>query len=356
MTTVVLLLVSLLIGVGVEQLSHRWKVADEGLDPHSRRTRRRRRRTVAAVAAVLLLVGLPLAGYLYANSIFQKIPRVAVGSHLSSGGKGTNYLLIGTDARPGVEQGNRSDTVLVLHTGSGGNKMLSIPRDLYVTIAGTGQKAKLNAAYNGGPGRLIDTIESNLDLPINRYIEVNFTAFGGVVDSLGGVTINFPNPAHDEKSGLYVPQSGDVKLDGAQALAYVRSRAYVETIPGRGDVAQGGLPDINRNQRQQAFLRAVLAKAGQSKNPFQLASVGNSISKGLRIDDHMTLWDAIRFGWKLRGGLQPESVPLPVVPANAGGQSILNLDGARGPSGARPVPVRADRAGGGSRPGRGHGA
>lgn len=331
MTTFLLLVVSLLVGAGGEQLWHRSQVSATGLEPSGRHRRKRRRRTIVAVAAVVLLVGLPLAGYLYADSIFSKIPRVAVGSHLSSGGKGTNYLLIGTDARPGVEAGNRSDTVLLLHTGAGGAKMVSIPRDLYVTIAGTGQKGKLNAAYNGGPARLVDTVEANLGLPVNRYIEVNFTAFGGVVDSLGGVTINFPNPAHDVKSGLYVPQAGDVKLDGAQALAYVRSRTYIETIPGRGDVPQGGLPDINRNQRQQAFLRAVLAKAGKSKNPFQLASVGNSISKGLKIDDHMTLWDALRFAWRM-GGLQPQSIPLPVVPANAGGQSVLNLDQSNAPA------------------------
>lgn len=331
MTTVLLLVVSLLVGAGVEQLSHRSKVAAAGLDQYGRRRRRGRRRAILAVAAVLLLVGLPLAGYLYADSIFSKIPRVAVGSHLSSGGRGTNYLLIGTDARPGVEAGNRSDTMLLLHTGSGGSKMVSLPRDLYVTIAGTGQKDKLNAAYNGGPARLVDTVKANLDLPINRYIEVNFTAFGGVVDSLGGVTINFPNPAHDVKSGLYVPQAGDVKLNGAQALAYVRSRTYIETIPGRGDVPQGGLPDINRNQRQQIFLRAVMAKAGSSKNPFQLASVGNSISKGLKVDDHMTLWDSLRFAWRM-GGLKPVSIPLPVVPTTARGQSILTLDQSKSPA------------------------
>ncbi len=324
MTTVLLLVGSLLVGVVVEQLAHRTKVADEAFAPHERRRRRRRRRTVAAVVVVVLLIGAPLAGYLYADHVFSKIPRVAVGSHLSSGGHGTNYLMIGSDARPGVEQGNRSDTMLVLHLGSGGAKLLSIPRDLYVTIAGTGQKAKLNAAYNGGPARLIDTVEQNFDLPINRYIEINYTAFGGVVDALGGVTINFPNPAHDVKSGLYVPQAGDVKLDGAQALAYVRSRAYVETIPGRGDVPQGGLPDINRNQRQQTFLRAVLSKAGRSKNPFQLARVGNALSKGLRIDDRMTLWDAIRFAWDM-GGLNPQSIPLPVVPTTIGGQDVLQL-------------------------------
>lgn len=328
MSTAILLVVSILVGIGVEQFAHRSQVADAGFGPDDRHRRKRQRRTIVATVVVLLLVGVPVAGYLWANAKFNQIARVDVGTHLTSGGHGTNYLLIGSDARPGVEQGNRSDTILLLHIGSGGAKMVSIPRDLWVTIAGTTSKAKINAAYNRGPGALVDTVEESLKLPINRYMEVNFTKFGGVVDSLGGVTINFPNPAHDTHSGLYVPQSGDVKLNGTQALAYVRSRYYIETIPGRGDVPQGGLPDINRNQRQQTFLRAVLKKSGSSKNPFTLMSVATSVSKGLRIDNKMTLWDAVRFAWDM-GQLNPVSIPLPVVPTTAGGQAVLDLDQAK---------------------------
>jgi LCP family protein required for cell wall assembly len=330
-STLILLLVSLAIGVGVEQLAHRTKVRDQRYDPKTRKRRRRRRRTAIAVVVLVLLVALPVVGYVIANDKFQKIARVDVGSHLSSGGHGTNYLLVGTDTRPGFEGSNRSDTILLLHIGKGGAKMVSIPRDLYVTIAGTNTKAKINSAYNKGPGTLIDTIEENLDLPINRFMQINFTEFGGVVDSLGGVTIHFDNPAHDDHSGLYQPKAGDVTLNGDQALAYVRSRYYVETIPGKGDVPQGGLPDINRNARQQAFLRAVLKKAGSSKNPFKLLDVGDAVSKGLKIDNDMTLWQAIVFAWDM-GRLNPQSIPLPVVPATADGQSILNLNPTEAPA------------------------
>lgn len=325
MTWLLFLLLGAALGVGAEQLLHRLRpeaAERPALSPVARRRRRSRRLVIGLLVALLLLVGLPLAGYLYANHQFQKVPRIAVGSHLGGGGHGTNYLLVGTDGRPGVE-GNRSDTIMLLHIDSHGSKTMSIPRDLWVTLAGRGTKAKINAAHNNGPAELVDTVEQNLNLPVNRYLEVSYTSFAGLVDAVGGVTLNFPYPASDVKSGLYVPQTGDVKLNGAQALAYVRSRTYTEVIPGRGSVVDGSA-DLGRVQRQQAFLRAVLKEAGGSKNPSTLLKISQAMTKGLAIDDRMTLWNAMVFAWDM-GSLHPQSVTLPTRPDTAAGQSILRL-------------------------------
>jgi LCP family protein required for cell wall assembly len=281
---------------------------------------------VAIAMPILLLLGL-LGGYLWAKSVFDKIERVDTQGTLADGGlgSGTNYLLVGSDTREGVDggeggitdgdfpSGQRSDTMVILHTGSDGTKLLSIPRDLYVEIADTGESGKINGAFNGGAPRLIQTISDNLDIPIQRYVEVDFVSFGGLVDALGGITIDFPNPAYDTNTGLMITEAGPQKLNGEQALQYVRSRHYHEVING---VDQGEDPtaDLGRIQRQQAFLHAVFEKLGNTKNPLTLARTLSSTADGLRIDDEMGLFDAIRLAWTLRGGLNPETLVLPTTP------------------------------------------
>jgi LCP family protein required for cell wall assembly len=290
-----------------------------------RRPRRRRRirvRRILAVIALLLVVGI-VGSFLYARSIFNRIERVEVSDSLTSAAHGTNYLIVGSDSRENVKQegdagfngseapgGQRSDTIMVLHLEDGKVRMLSIPRDLYVEIAGTDHRSKINAAYNGGPTQLIDTVTQSLGIPIDRYMEVDFVSFAGLVDALGGVTIEFPNPVVDAESGLNIPQAGPVELDGDMALAYVRSRHYTETIEGRQ--VEDPTADLGRIARQQAFLRVVFDKLSKTKNPFALANAASGMAKGLRIDDEMSLFDALRLGWGLRG-IEPEPLSLPVT-------------------------------------------
>jgi len=288
---------------------------------------------VLAVVAILVFVGI-VGSFLYARSIFNRIDRVPVSSELSSASHGTNYLIVGSDTRAdvkpgqpgyagaGVVTGARSDTLMVLNINGGKVKMLSIPRDLYVEIAGTGNHQKINAAYNGGPKRLVATITQDLGIPINRYMEVDFVSFAGLVDALGGVTINFPHPAIDTNSGLNITQAGPNKLNGAQALAFVRSRHYTEIINGRQ--VQDPRADLGRIQRQQEFLRVVFAKLSKTKNPFRLAHVANGMAGGLHIDDKMSLFDALRLGWAMRG-INPQSLVLPTTPARRNGADVLLL-------------------------------
>ena len=300
------------------------------------RPRLRRLLLLSGLLLPLLLLVMLVGGWLYARSVFDKIDRVEVAEVLSHGGEGTNYLIVGSDSRDPADLeeaglnpeafedggGQRSDTMLVLRFADGAAQMLSVPRDLFVPIAETGGSAKINAAFNGGPKRLILTIQQALGIPIHHYLEVDFVSFAKLVDSLGGVTIDFPNPAFDTHSGLDVPQSGAVELDGAQALAFVRSRHYTEVIDGKNRTDPTG--DLGRVTRQQQFLTAVLSKLGQSKNPVSLARAANSASGGLRIDDTIGLLDAARLGWRLRG-MHPTTVILPVTVGRNSAGSVVFL-------------------------------
>ena len=334
---VLFLVVGLALGVGAERLvGGRHDAAGAvpvGAVPGASAPKRPRsvgrivRRT--AIGLVVLLLALGVGGYLWASSIFNKIEKIDPAGQLSHG-SGTNYLLVGSDngrtaadQRPGVA-GARSDTIMVLRIQGGHAKMLSLNRDLWVTNPATGQKGRLNATYNSGPANLIKAVTQNFGIPIDRYIEIDFASFGSLVDSFGGIDITFANPAFDLASGLDVRTAGVVHLDGTQALAYVRSRHYYERINGQ-PVAEGGLPDVNRTLRQQTFLRAIMAKAGNKRNPFTLMSAASKMSKGLRIDKQMTMLDAARFAWNM-GRLNPETVRMPVTPfVTSGGADVLSL-------------------------------
>jgi LCP family protein required for cell wall assembly len=285
--------------------------------------RRVRWRRVLLGVAVLLVVAI-LGSFLYARSIFNRIERVQVSEALTSSTHGTNYLIVGSDSRANVTEegdpgfttaeapsGQRSDTIMVLHLEGGKAQMLSIPRDLYVPIAGTDGKQKINAAYNGGPTRLVNTVTQYFDIPIDRYMEVDFVSFAGLVDALGGITINFPYPAQDTESGLYIPEPGPHELDGDMALAYVRSRHYQE-LKEDGEWHEDPTADLGRITRQQAFLTTVFGKLSDTKNPFTLARAADGIATGLRIDDKMSFTDALRLGWGMRGIVPEPLDPLPV--------------------------------------------
>lgn len=343
MTIALFLLAGLVLGVTAERLIGPPKApaTEAPLSPNSpaalpdRAPRRKRRtgRIVAwsAVVVVVLLIAGAVGAYLWASSVFDKIEKVDVSAQLApEASGGTNYLLVGSDnGRQGEQQregvaGARSDTIMILHVEDGHAKMLSLNRDLWVANPATGQNGRLNATYNTGPANLIQAVTQNFGIPIHRYIEIDFVSFGGLVDAFGGIDIYFEHPAFDLASGLDVKTAGLVHLDGAQALAYVRSRHYAEVIDGKV-VLEGGLPDVNRTRRQQAFLRAIMAKAGGKRNPFTLKKAAENMSDGLRIDDDMTMWQAARFAWDM-GRMDPESVVLPVTPrTTSGGAAVLDL-------------------------------
>jgi LCP family protein required for cell wall assembly len=279
-------------------------------------------RTLVGIALVVAL--LSAGGLLWGYLQFRSVERVELADVLAST-DGTNYLIVGSDSRSGISaddpnasailgpggQGSepeRADTIMILRVDGEGSRMLSIPRDLLVTISETGATTRINSAFNGGPRRLIATLRDQLQLPIHHYLEIDFVAFRDLIDALGGITINFPYPASDHMSGLNVTETGDVRLDGTQALAYVRSRYYTETIEGRQVTEPTG--DIGRVIRQQQFLSAVVREVGSTKNPLRIMSVTSSMVDGMRVDDQLSYLEAVRLVLRFRSmELEPASLP-----------------------------------------------
>ncbi|GGU97228.1 hypothetical protein GCM10010182_11770 [Actinomadura cremea] len=163
---------------------------------------------------------------------------------------GFNMLLIGSDARG--DDASRSDTLMLLHVpeGRGGVRVVSFPRDLMVEVppcgGAPGARKMINSAFTtGGAECAWKTVESLTDVRIDRAVTVGFDGFRRVVDALGGVEMTLPEPVVDRKAGLSLP-AGRQRLDGTQALAYVRARYSL-----------GDGTDLSRIERQHAFLASM---------------------------------------------------------------------------------------------------
>lgn len=216
-------------------------------------------------------------------------------------GPAVNYLLIGSDSREGADPGSsdfggigdtnavsgrRSDTIMILRQEKDGNgaALMSIPRDLLVTIAGSGKQDRINSAYNQGPDVLAATVTQELGIPINHVVDIDFFGFKDLVDTVGGTTICFDFVTRDGNSGL-AQEPGCNVLDGVQALAYARSRNYEEFRDG--EWRKDPTADLGRIKRQQAFIsstvNATLAKL--QADPFLASELIESVSGSVRIDD-----------------------------------------------------------------------
>jgi LCP family protein required for cell wall assembly len=252
-----------------------------------------------------------------------------------------NYLLVGSDSREGVAGdevdvavvgdegevgGRRSDTIMILRQEeNGGLSLTSLPRDLWVEIADTGQSQRINSAYNDGPERLAKTITRELGIPIHHYVEVDFIGFKDIIDQIGGVEICVGNAARDTHSGLKL-DVGCQTLDGVQALAYARSR-YYEEWDGTNWVTDPRA-DLGRIERQQLFMRAavdgVLRKLRSS--PFSSGDLVEAVAESVRIDGRLDPYDAAE---TLRAAVEEgmHTYRIPVTPAEISGNSVLELDG-----------------------------
>ncbi len=289
-----------------------------------KRRHRWRRRTLYALSFVVLIAAAGVGGlYFYANYRFDQIKKIHA-KHLVAAappGQPFNLLLVGSDSRAFVSNatqvnafgdeanagGQRSDVTMVARFDPAAKTVtvLSIPRDLWVDIPGdvndiSGMN-RINAAYDSGPDLLIQTVEQDLGIPINHYISVDFPGFSGMVNALGGITMDFPTPVKDQYTGLDVTTTGCQVVNGTVALQLVRSR-HLYYMDSDGYWEYDGQSDFSRIQRQDAFFRAVLAKVNSSiTNPFTINSFIGAAVGNLTIDDTLSQGDLLHIADVFRG-------------------------------------------------------
>jgi LCP family protein required for cell wall assembly len=241
---------------------------------------------------------------------------------------GTTYLMVGSDSRKdlteeerkelgtGNASGQRTDTIMLLHTGDGPNLLLSIPRDSIVDIPGYGSN-KVNAAYAfGGPKLLVKTLENETGIKIDHFVEIGFGGFVDLVDAVGGVEVCPPFDMKDPQANINL-KKGCQEVDGPTALGYARSRKtdtqfgdlgraarQREVVSAIGSEATSPWSVINpvRYYRlNMAGARAV--RVSEETSPFALAQWAlamtrvdgeNGLTCGVPVADFAVNWDAER--------------------------------------------------------------
>jgi len=188
----------------------------------------------------------------------------------------TNLLVLGIDRTPEGTSLGRSDTNILItikplrpYVG-----LLSIPRDLWVTIPGVGEN-RINTAHyfaegqepGSGPYAALYTIENNFGVHVEHFLRIRFDGIVDLVDAMGGLNIELLN----SMAGL---PPGEHHLSGEQSLAFVRDRQ--------------GTDDFFRMQQGQFFVTEIIEQLIQPKNWPRIPAVVVAINDS--IDTNLPLW------------------------------------------------------------------
>ncbi len=216
----------------------------------------------------------------------------------------TDILVLGTDNAPlpGRSGDNHSDSIMIVRADPAHHRIayLSIPRDIVVPIAGVGS-AKINfAMQSGGIPLAIRTVRDLTGLPINHVIEVNFAQFKGLIDALGGITVDVPDAVRSNRFDCPYPtqtrcqqwqgwrfHKGPQHMNGQQALIYSRVR---ENLLNPREST-----DFFRASRQQAVIQATLSKFTSLGTIIGAPFDAGSWVKPITTD--LSTWQLIQLGW-----------------------------------------------------------
>ncbi len=289
----------------------------------------RRRVITATVVLGLLVIGL---GVGFAYSTWGRVNRVTIDRQQEPAGVAALepgeeeqvepdavdlneeiFLLVGSDSRDqltdlegfGAFEGRRADVVMVLIATPSGTALLSLPRDLLVTEPCRDSETRLNALLEGcvgimnGPTLLLRTVEDLIGERVDHYAMVDFAGFQEVVDVVGGYEICVDRPVRDRRASLSLP-AGCTLADGAQTLAWLRSRHTQELTEGGWEIMPG-MNDLVRNERQRAFLIDMMSRLSDFSSPQALAASANALAPHITVDQELTLGDAVDLAWIMRG-------------------------------------------------------
>ncbi|ANH37125.1 Biofilm regulatory protein A precursor [Nocardioides dokdonensis FR1436] len=292
-----------------------------------RRAKPRRSHTVAKVLVASLVVLGMVAGlgvtYLYrhysGNLTVLDIDDQLVGERpdkveVAGPQEPLNVLVMGSDSREGdvnnidglTGDGERSDTTLLLHLSADRERAygVSIPRDSMVDrptcrtedgaeIPAEGYQMWNEAFQLAGPACTIQQFEELSGIRLDHFVVVDFEGFQGMVDAVGGVEVCIPETIDDRAHGIYL-EAGTRKLEGIQALNYVRER-----------YALSGGSDIGRMKRQQAFIASMVSTVLSSDTmarPDRLLKFLEAATESLTLDEDLgNLVEIAKLGYEFRG-------------------------------------------------------
>lgn len=201
------------------------------------------------------------------------------GGELRSSKNVLNVLLIGLDGEDGLENGGRSDTLILasLNTKTKKIYLTSFFRDTWtpMNIGGNERFNKMNASYfYGGEDALIDTLEKDFKIDIDYYVAVDFSSFTDIINALGGLTIEVAQyeAEYINRTTVHTIDYGEaVTLNGYEALVYARIRHSDSDS------------DVSRTRRQRKVITALIESA-KGASLSQLNDALDSLFKYVKTD------------------------------------------------------------------------
>jgi LCP family protein required for cell wall assembly len=191
----------------------------------------------------------------------------------ASDDKAITILVMGVDARPGepIDIGVRPDSLMVvrLDRATGSCRILAIPRDTRTELPGYGLSKINHALAVGGIPYEKQVVENLLGIKLDHYFLIDFNGFQGLVDAVGGVTIDVPEAFSVTPDMSF--DAGEQTMDGKHALAYARYRG-------------GPDGDFGRIARQQQLLRALVKKGASLNVVRSLNELLPAVKDNLRTD------------------------------------------------------------------------
>lgn len=190
-------------------------------------------------------------------------------------------VLYGIDSNSQRRQENssqHSDSIVLMSINPEDKKtvMVSIPRDTRAKIVGKNTTEKINHAYAyGGPNMAVKSLEKLMDIPVDHYVSINMDGVKTVVDEIGGVTLtsNASFTTKDTKNTYQFEKNKEYKMDGEEALAYMRSRKE-----------EGAGGDEGRQQRQQQVITLVAKEAFSINSVTKLNGIFKAAQNNLKTD------------------------------------------------------------------------
>lgn len=275
-------------------------------------------KTIFIIILIMLVIASSL---LYLVNMYKPHTTSAIGQEELQGTQQNEMILVaGLDTRPEVDNGSgtsedvpgsRTDMLALVSIPEDGSRatVVSIPRDTSVTRSECNQynidkntynnkkepsedNVKINSVYGvGGPRCLVKTINDNLDININRYMEINFDIFEKVVDAMGGISITTDKPIIDDTLGTIISKPGTSNLNGKKSLDYVRARKVQGTSKS----------DFDRIKRQQQFFKSVIDKLfreNKVKDAKFVSNIAKDVLPNLK-EDNVSMNEFAQLGYTL---------------------------------------------------------
>jgi LCP family protein required for cell wall assembly len=253
------------------------------------------------VAVALLTVAIDACALIY------RFERVSVPRYAAPEAQnlGQTWVIVGSDSRAradedtvhlgklGGDEKDRADIMIIVHFRSDGPpSILVVPRDLFITMPGDDfQGNRIGVMLADGTETFARALCSGLGIPIDHLVMVSMDAFVDTVDALDGIEVDFDAPVRDKYSGLDIAAAGTQRLDGQQALAYVRARHPEKLVDGQWvptDEASGAQVRINSAQE---VAKLVMAKLSTTRNPITWQRIAWAVSGDVRLDEHTDVFD-----------------------------------------------------------------